>query len=439
MQIDQKIKDAAHALEEKTIARRRDFHRYPETGWTEFRTASIVIETLAALGYEVQCGAQVIDEASMMGVPPAEVLDKHRARSIAQGADPALVERMRGGKTGVVATMRFGGDGPTVALRFDMDCNDVAEAVEEKHRPYKEGFSSVNEGCMHACGHDGHTSIGLAVAQIIAALKGELRGTIKFIFQPAEEGVRGAKAMTAKGVVDDVDYLIGAHLMAPKVGCFSCDVRGFLATSKFDAHFTGVPAHTGAAPQIGKNALLAAATAAIHLHALPRHSDGISRVNVGVLHAGTGRNVIAAHGMIQVETRGATSKINQFLYENAQQVIEHAAAMYGVRTTVTDMGSAAGASNSPALSERIGKVAKRLQIFAAEQKVADIGGSEDCAYFMERVQKRGGQAAYLIIGASLTAVNHNSYFDFDEKALTLSTQLLAAAACDLLLECRHSD
>jgi aminobenzoyl-glutamate utilization protein A len=432
MNLDIKIAELSKSLEEKTMIRRRDFHRHPETGWTEFRTASIVIETLIELGYDVKFGNDVIDEASMMGVPSTEILEENMARAIAQGANPDLVGKMAGGKTGVIGTMKFAKPGPTVALRFDMDCNDVFEATDEKHRPAKEGFASINPGCMHACGHDGHTSAGLAIAEILSALKDQLAGTIKFIFQPAEEGVRGAKAMLAKGAVDDVDFFLAAHLMMPKVGYLAYDVQGFLATSKFDATFTGVPAHAGAAPEVGKNSLLAAATAAINLQAIPRHSDGISRVNVGVLNAGTGRNVIPANAVIKVETRGATSKVNEYIYECAEKIIKSSAAMYDNKVTISQMGGAASGSNSPELTETIGNIAGRIGIFNQNKALTNIGGSEDSSYFMEKVQKNGGQAAYMIIGASLTAVNHNLYFDFDEHALTLESQLIATIASDLL-------
>ena len=430
--IDKKIVEFAKKIEEKTIVRRRDLHSYPETGWTEFRTASIVIKTMMGFGYDVKFGSDVIDAGSMMGVPAENVLKKQMERAISQGADSSLVGKMAGGKTGVVATMKFAKPGKTVALRFDMDCNDITEAADKKHRPYREGFSSRNPGCMHACGHDGHTSAGLAAAEILAGLRDELAGTVKFIFQPAEEGVRGAKAMAAKGVVDDVDYLLGAHLMMPKVGYLAYDVQGFYATSKFDAVFTGASAHAGAAPELGKNSLLAAANAAINLLAISRHGEGASRINVGVMTAGSGRNVIPSEATIKVETRGASSEVNAYVYKNAERIINSAAAMYDNEVVITQMGGAVGGNNSPELSEYVGDVAKRLGTFDTFETLRDIGGSEDCSYFMDRVQKNGGQAAYLIIGASLTAVNHNLYFDFDEQVLTREAQLLATAASGLL-------
>ena len=436
MNFDQKIMGLAEALKDTTIARRRDLHRHPEAAWTEFRTASFVASTLTKLGYDVQVGEQVIAESGMMGVPKAAILEEHMKRAIAQGADPAWVNKMVGGKTGVVATFTFAKPGPTVGLRFDMDSNDANEATDEKHRPNKEGFCSINKGAMHACGHDGHTSVGLAVAEILMELKEELQGTVKLVFQPAEEGVRGARAMVEKGIVDDVDYMLGAHFgfKTKKTGQFACNVRGFLATSKYDAEFTGVPAHAGAAPETGKNALLAAACAALNLHAISRHSEGASRINVGILNAGSGRNVLPPNAIIKLETRGATSNINQYMSKEAARVIQTAADMYDVDVKITEMGGAAGGNNSVELADKIASTAKRLNIFNDIVPECDFGASEDFSYFMEKVQQNGGQAAYMMVGADLAAGHHDSYFDFDEKALDLATKVIAISAVDLLTE-----
>ena len=184
--MDAQIIKAAEALQEKTIARRRDFHKHAEVAWTEFRTAAYVAKILTGLGYEVYTGEQTHDEASMMGVPAKAELDRQMLRALDQGADKDWVAKMAGGKTGVVGVMKFAKPGPVVALRVDMDANDLTESAEAKHRPFREGFASINKNAMHACGHDGHTSIGLAVAEVLAGMKAELAGTIKLIFQPAE-------------------------------------------------------------------------------------------------------------------------------------------------------------------------------------------------------------------------------------------------------------
>lgn len=432
--MDRHIKELALSLENKTIQRRRDFHKYAEAAWTEFRTAAIVADTLTALGYEVLIGNETVASEAMMGVPAPEALTKHMERAVSQGANPKWVEKMTGGKTGVVGILKFAKPGPTVGLRFDMDANDAVESEEPTHRPYSEGFASVNRGAMHACGHDGHTAVGLAVAEILTNCQQELAGTVKLIFQPAEEGVRGAKAMTVKGVVDDVDVLVGMHLgfNTNRTGQLACQIEGFFATTKLDAVFTGVAAHAGAAPEAGRNALLAAAAAALNLHAIPRHSQGPSRINVGQLEAGTGRNVVPAKAVLKLETRGTTSVINEFMFQESVRIIKAAADMYGVTVEMQEVGGAAGAENDRELVEGLQATAGRIGIFDEIIPRCYFGASEDCTYFMERVQQQGGKAAYIMIGAGLAAGHHDLRFDFDESAMIKAVEFLSAATVDLL-------
>lgn len=428
------ILELVKAKKEQLVNCRRDLHKHAEAAWTEFRTAAIVAETLTRLGYQVAVGEAVIDAEVMMGVPSQQELINQQARAIAQGADPGWVDRMQGGKTGVMGVMHFAQPGPVVAFRFDLDANDVVEAMVEGHRPWREGFASVNPGVMHACGHDGHTSIGLTLAEVLAEVKHELTGTVKLIFQPAEEGVRGAKAMVSRGIVDDVDFFVGLHLGIglKQKGTMTCNTVGFLATTKLDAVYTGVPAHAGAAPETGQNALLAAATAALNLHAISRHSQGASRINVGVLQSGTGRNVIPDKAVLKLETRGNTSEINDYMYQRAVKILEAAAAMHEVKLVLSPMGGAANCHNHPILVERLQQVAKKSNLFETILPEGNIGGSEDCTYFMERVLQKGGQAAYLMVGTELAAGHHDSYFDFDEDSLVSATALLGNAAIELL-------
>src|SRR5699024_10477015 len=142
-------------------------------------------------------------------------------------------------------------------------------------------------------GHDGHVAVGLCLAELLMDIKKHLKGTIKLIFQPAEEGVRGARAMVEAGVVDDVDYFFGFHLGfgSDEISLVAKTV-GLLATSKLDITYTGRSSHAGATPEEGKNALLGAATAVLNLHAISPHSKGVTRINVGVLEAGSGANIV---------------------------------------------------------------------------------------------------------------------------------------------------
>ena len=341
---------------------------------------------------------------------------------------------MTGGMTGVIGILHFDNPGPVAALRCDMDCNDVTETDDTNHKPNLDNFASMHPYEMHACGHDGHTTVGLAVAKILSEMKSKLGGTVKFIFQPAEEGVRGAHAMVESGLIDNVNYMLGAHFgfQMKQTGSIACDVTGFLATTKYDAVFTGIPAHAGAAPETGKNALLAAACAALNLHAIARHSAGASRINVGKLIAGSGRNVIGDKALIQLETRGASSEINQYMEDEAARVLKAAAAMYDVNVEIKKVGGAAGGSNSPKLAEQLKEYASELGIFNKIVGKCDFGASEDFSYFMEHVQAHGGEAAYMMIGADLAAGHHDSHFNFDEKALSYSAKMLAYSLSKLL-------
>ena len=413
----------AEELKDEMVERRRDLHRHPETGWTEFRTASMIIGELKKLGYDVKFGADVIDEKSMMGVPSEAELADYMQRAISEGADPELVKKMAGGKTGIVATLKTDKPGKTVAFRFDMDCNDVEEERCDEHRPAKEGFASEHKKAMHACGHDGHVTIGLSAAKLLAANKARLAGTIKLIFQPAEEGVRGAFAMMNAGVVDDVDYLFGGHIgfKATADNCLVTMTDGFLATTKLDAEFTGVSAHAGAAPEQGKNALLAAAQAAISLNTIPRHSKGSSRINVGVLNAGTGRNVVPDIAAIKLETRGATTEIDEYMVTEAKRILNACAAMYDVKVKITMAGAAPACFADKELGHEVAELIEEKCHYDEVVEYVDMGGSEDCGYFMERVQQHGGRALYMMYGTKIAAGHHNSHFDFNENCLWKAT------------------
>jgi aminobenzoyl-glutamate utilization protein A len=422
------IERLAAGLENGLIERRRDLHRYPEAAWTEFRTASMVAAALSAAGYEVRIGEDAVRRSSMLGVPSEEELSAHMERAAAQGGDPDLIARMRGGLTGVVGELVCG-DGPVVALRFDMDANDLDEACDEEHRPFREGFASANLGVMHACGHDGHVAIGLGAAELLAGLRDRLHGTVRLIFQPGEEGVRGAGPMVDAGALDGVDYLFGGHIgfRAPGTGRLVCGAGGFLATTKFDVAFTGVAAHAGAAPEQGRNALLAAASAALNLHAIPRHGQGASRISVGVLNAGQGRNVVPPNALIKAETRGETSAINDCMFERAKEVVAGAAQMYGVEAVLTEVGRSVSGESDPGLAAVVRRVAESMDFFDPAEIIdhMELRGSEDFALMLAEVQKQGGLGAYLMLGSDLAAGHHNARFDFDERCLAPGAALFA--------------
>jgi aminobenzoyl-glutamate utilization protein A len=427
------IKELAAALEPELVAVRRDLHKHAETGWTEFRTTALLAKRLKALGYEVDLGEKVIRKDAMMGVPNADILKGQMERAIAQGADPALVAQMAGGMTGLVATLRHG-EGPTLALRFDIDANDINESQDEKHRPYREGFASINSGAMHACGHDGHAAAGLGAAIILAEIQDHLSGTLKLIFQPGEEGSRGAAAMEAAGILEGVNYIFGGHIgvKARHLGDLICGAREFLATTKLDVTFTGKPAHAGMSPEEGRNALLAAATCAVNLHAISRHGQGASRINVGSLHAGQGRNVIPPNAVLQLETRGVTSKINDFMADEARRIIQAAALMYGVEYKAERAGATQGGESSPDMEELAATIAKEMDCFTNVTGETSFGATEDFSHLLTSVQRKGGKGTYVQLGADVIAGHHQFYFDFNEKVISYLCEFMARMAYRLL-------
>ncbi len=428
--ITEKIKQ----LKDNIITNRRDFHMYPEFGWTEFRTSAIAIAKMKKLGYKITMGKDAVSKADMMGVPSELELKEHQERAISQGADKGLVDSMEG-ITGFWADMIFSEHGPFVALRFDLDSNDGNECQDiDAHRPAKEGFASVNKGAMHACGHDGHVSIGLAVAEVIAGLKTKLNGRIRFIFQPAEEGLRGAAPMIAAGACDGVDYILGMHIgfQAGKSGDLICGAKGFLASTKWDVNFFGKSAHAGASPEEGENALLAAAVATINLHAISRHGNGTTRINVGKIIAGEGRNVIAPNALLQMETRGLTTELDAYMVEQSRRVIKASAEMYGCTYSIEVVGGTKSGESSQEIIDIVYETAKSIPFYKNIEKLKDFGAGEDFAHMMSYVQLNGGLGTYLQSGIDKTAGHHNNKFDFKEEDLLPPVELLSKAVVHLL-------
>jgi aminobenzoyl-glutamate utilization protein A len=417
--------ELAESLLPALTAIRRDLHRHPEPGWLEFRTTGVVARHLRTLGYGVRVGAECLRVEDARGVPAAEIVADHR-HGAGETAELGVV-------SGVVAELDRG-PGPTLALRFDMDATQVTESGASDHRPASEGFASGRDGVMHACGHDGHVAIGLGVADLLTRTP-DWRGRLRLIFQPAEEGGRGAWPMVTAGVVDDVDVFAALHIadeaLAP--GEIALSATGFLASVKLDVEFRGVAAHAAGAPERGRNALLAAAQAALALHALPRHGHGATFVNAGVLRAGTGRNVVADRALLQCEVRGGSDAICRSLDAAARRVVAGAAAMQGVEVDVRVVGETIGGHSDPELVARLGAVARALPTTTRIRESHPLGGGEDATFFMRRVQERGGQALYFLLGGGSPSGHHSSTFDFDERALAHGAALLAGLALDRLV------
>lgn len=410
------------------IDTRRDLHRNPELGFTELRTAARVAERLQTLGFAVRVGPEVMAQAKMRGVPPAEQLDNRAEELRGDNIAAAWLERMPGGQTGVVAEIRRG-DGPVSAFRFDMDALPLNEAGESGHKPVDEAYVSARNGIHHACGHDGHTAIGLGFAEWLAHPQASWRGTARLVFQPAEEGGRGALPMAEAGVVDDADWFFAAHLgCGLPSGQIAAASAGMLNSTKLDACFRGVPAHAGANPEQGRNALLAGATAALNLHAISRVASAATRVNVGRMLAGTARNIIADECRLELEVRGESADAAAYMEQRARAVLEAAAAMQEVSCEISVAGQTVAPVQDREACDAVMAVASQLPEIKQVLPEFRVTGGEDAPFLMRSVQANGGKACYFIIGSDLTDFHHTAHFDFDEASIITGVRLFAGLA-----------
>jgi aminobenzoyl-glutamate utilization protein A len=405
------------------IAWRRDLHAHPETGFTEFRTASRVAGALTDLGWEVVTGPDAMVASERLGVPRPADLRTAYERAAAAGGDPRFLPAMRGGHTAVVATLRGGRPGPAVGIRVDMDALPIVEADGPDHRPAREGFASVWPGSMHACGHDGHVGMAVELAQRLAAAPPA--GNVSIFFQPAEEGGRGGRAMADSGLVDGVDLFVAVHLgLSLPTGTLVPSVDGLLANSKLRVVFHGRAAHAALAPQDGRNALLGAASATLALHGLTRVAGHETRVAVGRISGGTSSNIVPDTAELLLETRADDGEVNADLEARARAMIQGAAVMHGLTVDIELIGSVTTARADPAAraTAAAAGLAVGLQIV---EPAADSGvASDDATALMRRVQARGGTASYVGIGADLAGPHHTATFDLDEAALATGVDLL---------------
>jgi len=409
------------------IQLRRDLHEHPEIGFTEFYTASKVVEILSTLGYYVTFGADVIAANERMGLPEEKTIITAYKRALENGANPDIIKQMDGGLTSVVAVLKGKRPGPTIAFRFDMDALPIIESSEYDHFPQKMGFRSKYEGNMHACGHDGHTAIGLSFASKIADCN--FAGTLKLIFQPAEEGGRGAYAMMKKGVVDDVDTIYCLHLGLDRPsGEVSGGSTGWLASRRYHVWFYGVPAHSGISPEKGKNALLGAATALLNIHAIPRNGQGDTRVNVGMLEGGTAPNIVPHIAKMTVEARASNKKIMDDLDQRMKKILESSAFMHDLEYKIEQIGMATTIKCDEELISLVLEEAKKIDYFTTVKEKSLVTAGEDASWLISHVQEKGGKGTYIVIGSDIPAPHHHSSFDIDETVLPNSVHLLEKIA-----------
>lgn len=402
---------------------RRDIHRFPEVGFTEFRTASRIAGALADLGWEVTVGERAISAADRLGVPAADALDAAYDRALANDADPRFLPEMRGGNTAVVATLSRG-PGPAVGIRTDIDALPIHESSSTAHLPVQQGFRSEHDGVMHACGHDGHIGVAMELAErLTAAPPG--RGSVTIFFQPAEEGGRGGRAMVPTGIADHIDLFVAAHLgLALPTGSVATSMDGLLANTKFRAVFHGVAAHSSIAPHIGRNALLGAASAMLAINGIPRVPGHETRVAIGRICGGTASNIVPDTAEMLLETRADDGAVNDDLAERARTMLAGAAHMHGLSVDIELLGSVTTARADQAAVAAVAAAAAALGLSTVDLPPDSGLGSDDATAFMRRVQEHGGIATYMGIGADLAGAHHTPEFDFDEAALPIAVDLL---------------
>lgn len=404
------------AYHDQLINIRRQLHQNPEEGWSEFTTTAFLVTTLRGYGYDVLTGRKVVAPEACLGREES-VVKAGLERARRNGVSEELLSEMEE-LTGCVAVLDTGRPGPTLAIRFDIDCVPVTECTDDTHVPAKEGFISKNPGFMHACGHDAHMSMGLAVAHWVMDNKDKLSGKIKILFQPAEEGVRGAAGMAASGILDDCDYFLGSHVaMSAKSGEIATNLYGYLCTTKLDVTFHGKPAHAGACPQEGRNALTAAANATVQMMGISRHSGGMTRINVGQLIAGEGRNVIPSKAVMKLEVRGETGEINQYMVDQVTNICKGISMSFGVTYEMRKMGEAVDLTADQELVDILNAAGRATPGITVVDKALNFGGSEDATILARRVQAHGGKAAFFLWGSDRPSGHHTSTFDIKESDL----------------------
>jgi amidohydrolase len=386
------IQSEAQALFEYTREMRRDFHRHPELGFQEFRTAGIVARELNELGLEVSTGV---------------------------------------GQTGVVALLEGANPGPTLLMRFDMDALPVTEETSAE-------YASLTPGLMHACGHDGHTAIGLSVARLLQSRREELAGTVKFVFQPAEEGLGGAEAMIASGVLENPRPVLtlALHLWNElPVGTFGISPGPVMAASEaFQVRIQGRGGH-GAAPHQTVDPVPAAAQVITALQSIvsreipPLESAVLSVTSV---QAGTTFNVIPEFVELKGTIRTFQPEVRERVLDRFHQVVVGVSQAMGCQAEVEMKETTPAVVNDPQVAQRLQTVAERSFPAHTVESQYRTMISEDMAYMMQDIP-----GCYFFVGTANPGkapvfAHHHPRFDVDEDALPGAVALLSSAAFEFL-------
>ncbi len=384
----------AQSLSDEMIARRRDFHKHPELGFQEFRTSEIVAGELNRLGLEVRTGI---------------------------------------GKTGVVGLLEGDKPGPTILLRFDMDALPIAETNTTD-------YISENAGVMHACGHDGHTAMGLAVAKMLLPLRKDMAGTLKFVFQPAEEGLGGAEAMVKDGVMEDPrpERSLAMHVWNDFPLGWVAATNGpcMAASERFTITLQGKGGH-GAAPDLAKDPVAAAAQIITALQTVGARSVEpleSAVLSVTAVRAGDAFNVIPDTAEMRGTIRSFNPKVRELILKRVPEVVEGIAKAMDCPATLEMWSIAPAVTNDLGMAAEVRALA---EIMPGVTKVLDdtrTMGSEDMAFMMQDVP-----GCYFFVGSAnaerdLNYPHHHPRFDFDERVLVQGAALMAKAAAQYVLK-----
>jgi amidohydrolase len=394
----QRVARAAEAMREKLIAQRRDLHMHPELSNREERTARVVAERLRALGLtDIKTGVA---------------------------------------RHGVTALLVGGKPGPVVAVRADMDALPIQETIDV---PYK----SQVPGVKHACGHDVHTTVELGVAEVLAGMKGEIAGTVKFIFQPAEEGSPageegGAPLMIKEGALESPRpaAIFGLHtnpaVEAGQIGYMS----GPAMASSDHLYITirGKGAH-GAQPHAGVDAVVVAAECITALqHIRSRRIDPLEPLvlTIGTIHGGVRNNVIAAEVKMEGTMRTLNEDVRQRAKELVRETLQNVTGAYGATFELNMDENAAVTFNEPSL---VAETLPTLRGVVGEGNVLPLKPlmpAEDFAYFQKVVP---GFYYFLGVGnraQGITAGWHTPEFDVDEESLVVGVKVMTNVLLEYL-------
>ncbi len=382
----------AEKLFDYMVEQRRDFHRHPELGFQETRTSGIVADTLQQLGLEVQRGV---------------------------------------GQTGVVALLEGAKPGPTIMVRFDMD----ALPIQEENLL---DYASQTPGVMHACGHDGHTTMGLALAKILTHYQEEMAGAIKFVFQPAEEGMGGAFAMIADGVLQNPrpDVALAMHLWTPEEFGKVRVVEGpcMASSSVFTLTVQGHGGH-GAAPHLAVDPILAAAQIVSGLQSIVSRNvnpqDSVV-VSIGQFSAGTTFNVIPDRAILKGTVRSYNNDLHRMIYRRILEMAHHQAIAFSCEATMETIAIVAAVNNAPEPTAVVRRAA--AQMMGADNIVEHrTMASEDMGYILEEIP-----GCYFFIGArnsekGYTFAHHHPRFNFDERAMMDGVAVMGQAIANYVM------